>query len=116
MPEAETALVLRVVDGDTFIIKTATGSASVRIIGIDTPEKNEEGFTEAAERLRSIIEGQEVTLYRSPAENADMYGRLLRYVHREGEDVGLNLLREGYAAEYPWFAHPRREEYGEAVQ
>ncbi len=46
--------VLRVIDGDTFI---TTGSQSVRILGVDTPEKGDTSYQEAADRLRELAGG-----------------------------------------------------------
>ncbi len=47
--------VLRVIDGDTFV---TTGNQSVRIFGVDTPEKGEKCYQEATERLRELAGDQ----------------------------------------------------------
>ncbi len=43
--------VLRVIDGDTF---TTTGNQSVRLFGVDTPERGEKCYIEATARLREL--------------------------------------------------------------
>ena len=55
--------VLRVIDGDTFI---TTGNQSVRLFGVDTPERGEECYREATARLRELA-GDEVRVELGPA-------------------------------------------------
>lgn len=109
-PTLHSAIVTRVVDGDTFVI----GKEHVRIIGINTPEKGECYFEEATERLSQLIFEKSVERIPQPIDNRDKYGRLLRYIELSGEDIGLQMLKEGFAENYPWFPHPRIEEYKEA--
>lgn len=109
-PTLHSAIVTRVVDGDTFVI----GKEHVRIIGINTPEKGECYFEEATERLSQLIFEKSVERIPQPIDNRDKYGRLLRYIELSGEDIGLQMLQEGFAENYPWFPHPRIEEYKEA--
>ncbi|MCK4283001.1 MAG: thermonuclease family protein [Candidatus Brocadiae bacterium] len=122
-----------VYDGDTIEVK---GIGKVRFIGIDAMDGHNEDrmmsqahqygmLTDrvkhwagrASEFVRGFLEGREVRLHYGP-EAVDGYGRALAYVHvvRDGEDVDLNLLmlREGLAAAYRRFDHPRRAEYLEA--
>ncbi|HVL52937.1 MAG TPA: thermonuclease family protein, partial [Vitreimonas sp.] len=102
----ETALVLRVVDGDTIQIDRGRGPERVRYIGVDTPEtvhpsKPVEWMgNEASDANRALVEGREVVLERDVSET-DRYDRLLRYVWvRDGADwtlVNLALLARGFA-------------------
>jgi hypothetical protein len=46
--------------------------------------------------LAQLVEGQEVTLT-TPGTDTDPQGRLLRYVDRNGVDVGLRLVQRGLA-------------------
>lgn len=109
--------VTNVVDGDTLVI----GSGEhVRLIGIDTPERDECGYQPAADRLRALVEGAKVTLV-NPAsvQDEDRYGRLLRYVDRAGRDAGHDLLKRGLAvARYDsrdgYDHHPRQSKYRKA--
>ncbi|MFT4215369.1 MAG: thermonuclease family protein [Microbacterium sp.] len=110
-----TATFVSVVDGDT--IRTSAGR--VRLIGIDTPERDDCGYDDAAALIeRMLSPGDEVALELPPGENdTDRFGRLLRFVATaDGEDVGLAQLQAGNAVArydstdgYPW--HPREEEY-----
>lgn len=108
----ETVQVLRIVDGDTISIEEEDGDTEhVRIIGIDTPEVGECYFEEASEHLRQLIGNRRVELKSQPTDNRDKYQRLLRYVHLADEDIGRIMLQVGYARIFPWFDHPRMEEY-----
>lgn len=102
--------VLEVIDGDTIRVRTDAGTTTVRLIGIDTPEKagpytKEECFgREATSRTRALLEGRRVALEADPTQDAqDRYGRLLAYVWREdGLLVNEALIAEGYAFEYTY--------------
>lgn len=90
-------IVVDVVDGDTLDVGLPSGGEErVRILGINAPERGEclaEGATAALERL---VAGVEVDLVADRSDR-DRYGRLLRYVEVDGDDVGVALVREGYA-------------------
>ena len=104
-----------VVDGDT--IETSAGT--VRIIGIDAPEIGECGYAESSALVSSLLSTGDPTILTLPdGENdADQYGRILRYVDTaQGVDVGMSLLTAGLAVArydstdgYP--AHPRESNY-----
>ena len=108
-----TAEVTHVVDGDTIMVLLPEGTEeSVRLIGIDTPEREKCMATEATARLQELVGGRSVLLIPKPGEDRDDYGRLLRYVEAD-EDVGAVMLREGLAEDFPWFEHSRAQEYRE---
>lgn len=105
------ATVERVTDGDTLVL---TDGARVRLVQIDAPESGEECYaaeaTAALERL--VPPGSEVTLESDPAlDDVDRFGRLLRYVLRDGRNVNLELVRVGAAA--PWFFDGDRGRYAD---
>lgn len=90
------AVLVDVVDGDT--IETSVGR--VRIVGIDSPERGECGFTQATEALQKLIlPGDHLTLELPVGQNdTDRYGRLIRYVYTPtGLDVGFTQLESGQA-------------------
>jgi micrococcal nuclease len=100
----EAAIVTRVVDGDTVVVRTGRRFERVRYIGVDTPEDVKPGtpvqcYSErAAAENRRLVERRRVTL-RLDAEPRDRYGRLLAYVYRrpDGDFVNAELVRRGYA-------------------
>lgn len=96
-----------VVDGDTIDVEVGGEIHRVRYIGIDTPEtvhpqKPVEWMgKEATEANRQLVGGRDVYLEKDVSET-DQYGRLLRYVHVEGESGELIMVNEelvcrGYA-------------------
>ena len=92
------ARVARVIDGDTIVL---ADGVRVRLVQIDTPEVGTgECFSRAAGReLRAMLPaGAAVTLVADPRlDRVDRYGRLLRYVFRNGRNVNLELVRRGAA-------------------
>jgi micrococcal nuclease len=105
------ARVVRVVDGDTIVVRLAGGREErVRYIGIDTPEDVRPGTPvqcwslRAARRNRALVGGRRVRLA-FDRERRDRYGRLLAYVRRRPDRVFVNarLVEEGFARDvvYP---------------
>lgn len=111
------ATVNRVLDGDTLEVLIGSKKETVRIIGIDAPEI--EGYGqhshcysgEAFMYVRDLLTNNRVELQHRPGDNRDKYARLLRYVHFRGKDIGYELLKLGLARNYPWFEHPRSQQY-----
>ncbi len=85
--------VVRVIDGDTFVLENGE---RVRLIGIDTPEKGEMCFEEAKNRLEELVLGKNVLLYKDRSMR-DKYGRLVRFVYVDGFFVNNVLVEEGFA-------------------
>ncbi len=96
------ARVTETVDGDTVRVMSASGSDTVRLLGINTPEthhptKGEECYgPEASAYTDSVLTGRRVEL-ELDVEHRDQYGRLLAYVTHDGRRVNDDLLRRGYA-------------------
>lgn len=108
---SEAAEVVGVVDGDTLKVATRTGEARVRIIGIDTPEVGRDGepsecYADEARRfLDQLVYGRTVDLSPDPTQaNTDKYGRLLRHVFVDGQNVALAELEAGAGTEYTYDA------------
>ncbi len=101
--EKQEAVVVRVVDGDTIVVRMNGHRYRVRYIGIDTPETHHPtegaeylGF-EATEANRALVpEGSTVILQRDISDT-DVYGRLLRYVWVDDTLVNAELVRMGLA-------------------
>jgi micrococcal nuclease len=104
LPASE-ATVVRVVDGDTILVRLGSGAEErVRYIGIDTPESVKPGtpvqcFAKAASHFNAeLVGGKRVRLV-PDVEARDRYGRMLAYVYVEpgGAFVNEELVRQGYA-------------------
>jgi endonuclease YncB( thermonuclease family) len=107
------ARVVRWIDGDTVV----TSRGTVRLIGIDTPERGRCGSVSATSLARRLAPaGSRVTLG-NPAsvDDQDRYGRELRYVNRGGVDVGARQIKAGAKARYDgqdgYDTHPRQAWY-----
>jgi endonuclease YncB( thermonuclease family) len=91
--------VKRIVDGDTVEVKVAGKRRTVRLVGMDTPERGQCGFDEAKSALRrQLRRGEKVKLKKDPRQgNKDRFGRWLRYVHDGSVDTGLRQVKRGFA-------------------
>ena len=94
--------VTRVIDGDTIDVTIDGHEVRVRYIGVNTTEKGEPCFSEAADANNNLVLGQSVRLVKDVSET-DQYDRLLRYVYVGDLFVNAELVRLGYAeaVEYP---------------
>ena len=73
-----------------------TAHQSVRLFGVDTPERGEKCYGEATDRLRELA-GGEVRVELGP-RSRDRYGRLLYYVYtQDGDSIDEILVSEGLA-------------------
>ena len=84
---------------------------SVRVLGIDTPEVyggRECGGPEASASMKKLAPVGSTVLLVSDSTQADRdrYGRLLRYVHRDGRDLGRTQVVRGLAKVYVYRNDP----------
>jgi micrococcal nuclease len=97
-----TVRVVEVVDGDTIRVDLNGEETPVRLIGIDTPEKDgpytdEECFGEQATRYTAeALGGRDVEL-EFDVERTDRFDRTLAYVWIDDRLFNERILREGYA-------------------
>ena len=101
--------VINVVDGDTVDVLIDKKVTRVRMLGINTPEtknprKGVECYgPEASSRLKDLLAGKIIELKNDPSQDTeDKYGRLLRYVFLNGEDINQKMISDGYAFEYTY--------------
>ena len=103
-------VVTSVVDGDTLRGRARGGRdlGRIRILGIDAPEVAHppdpaECYADTATDTLSAFApvGSTIVLVSDPTQaDRDSYGRLLRYVDHDRDDVGLELLVAGAARLY----------------
>jgi micrococcal nuclease len=114
-PVDTTALVLRVVDGDTVdIVDDVRGRLRVRLLGIDSPETKKPRFSvgcwgpEASQFAESTLAGQRVALVTDPTQDLhDRYGRTLGYLDKaDGWDYSIEAARAGAAHAYIYHDQP----------
>jgi micrococcal nuclease len=91
-----TATVARVIDGDT--IELSNGDR-VRLLGIDAPERGEQFYDAATDRLKELVENEAVGLEKDTSHK-DEFDRLLRYVFVDDLFVNMQMIEDGYAYAY----------------
>ena len=82
-----------VVDGDTLDVDGIT----VRVQGIDTPERGQCGYREAKDRVAELVSGRRVLVANGGGDVTDRYDRQIAYILWEGQDLGTILIQEGLA-------------------
>jgi micrococcal nuclease len=101
-PASATAVVTRVVDGDTIEARIGGEVEDVRLIGVDTPETVKPGEPvqcfgpRASDFTHRRLEGRRVRLVFG-VERRDVYGRLLAYLYLDDRFFNPVLLRRGLA-------------------
>ncbi|MEM3335614.1 MAG: thermonuclease family protein [Thermoplasmata archaeon] len=114
--------VTRVIDGDTFHClpeKTLFGAKvhkdstiSVRLRGIDAPEKRQSYGEEARLSLKELIGGKIVKL---DVKDIDRYGRVVAYVWLGNININLEQVKRGMAWAYvEYLDRPYASEFYEA--
>lgn len=100
------AEVVRVIDGDTIVVRVGDREERVRYVGVDTPETVKPNtpvqcWGPAAHDANARLVGHAGTplTLRFDRELRDRYGRLLAYVYRSGDGLFVNaqLVRAGAA-------------------
>jgi endonuclease YncB( thermonuclease family) len=119
----ETGNVVRITDGDTLRVRLRSGAhVSVRMLGIDTPERGRCGADAATANLSRLAPvGSTVHLVSDRTQAAkDRYGRLLRYVKREGgyADLSYRQAWSGFTRPYVYGGKPvaRHSTYVRAIR
>lgn len=90
--------VLKVIDGDTIDLKN---NMRLRLIGINTPEKDMYFYEEAKAFMEILVLGKQVKLEKDVTDK-DMYGRYLRYVYLPDIFVNLEMIKSGFANAYTY--------------
>jgi endonuclease YncB( thermonuclease family) len=103
---AWSGMVVKVVDGDTIKVLEAGRAApvTVRLYGIDTPEKKQAYGRKAGKFTAGMVHGKQVEI-----ENAgkDRYGRIIGLVSVNGLLLNRELVRAGFAWVYTRYCKRR---------
>ena len=96
-----------IVDGDTV---TLSDGREARLLGIDSPEHGDCGFTEASQFARTTLLGKKVQVAADPTQaRIDAYGRSLLYVVVDGRDYSTAIADTGWATQYVFADKPVRK-------
>jgi endonuclease YncB( thermonuclease family) len=94
--------VVGVHDGDTItILKADKAQVKVRLNGIDAPEAKQAFGAKAKAALSALVFGKAVIVHPT---GQDLYRRKLGRVVVEGNDVNLQMVRDGFAWHYAKFS------------
>jgi endonuclease YncB( thermonuclease family) len=98
--------VIKVIDGDTIKVLEAgkTEPATVRLYGIDTPERKQAYGREAKNFTAGMIAGKPVEIEKL---GKDRYGRIIGLVYVNGRLLNRELIRAGLAWVYTRYCKRR---------
>ena len=99
--------VVRVVDGDTVVLKINNKDERVRLVGLDTPEIHTQSGrkvgcfgAEASKKAKEILNGKSVKFEADEKTARDKYGRLLGYIFLENnKNFAEIMIEQGYGYE-----------------
>lgn len=84
----------KVIDGDTIYV---SGLGKVRFVGVNTPERGEEGYYEAKNYVKERCLGKMVTIDVDNAKHFDKYNRTLGVVYVDDSNLNQELLEKNLA-------------------
>lgn len=90
----KTTQVTRIIDGDTIKIQN---DQTLRLLGINTPEKNQPYYQEAKQFLIQQIQNKTIEI---EIHSVDKYGRTLAYVFLHNQNINTEILSQGLATLY----------------
>ena len=85
----------RIIDGDTIVV----GGKSIRLLGINSPEKGEAYSEEAKEFLEGSILNKSIKL-QVGSPKYGKYHRILAFVFIRNTNINVELVRQGLANVY----------------
>jgi endonuclease YncB( thermonuclease family) len=120
LSDGESVELVEVVDGDELSVRRGDDAFLIRMVGIKcfdskVGEPFIRGFGAACEAaLDGLARSGPLTVHLNtqPQDNA---GRVLAYVHADGSDIGVRLVRDGHAVAYTPYPFEREAVY-EAAQ
>ena len=95
---AETGTVVKVIDGDTIKVVTTQGITTVRLYGIDSPEKSQAFGLAAKDFVEVMVKGKVVDVIPT---GGITYGRTVAVVNLGTQNLQEQLILAGYAWVYP---------------
>jgi micrococcal nuclease len=87
-----------IVDGDTVWVRKGSDLTNVRLLRVDAPERDENGYAEATQELQRLLGDESSIRLEFEEEPKDEHGRTLAYLFVEGRNVNVDLVRSGWSA------------------
>lgn len=86
--------VTKVIDGDTIVVDSRGEKVTVRLEGIDAPERGQDFGTAATKHLRSMVDEKDLIVIQT---GTDKYGRKLGTIVTAEGSVNAKMVSDGYA-------------------
>ena len=105
--------VYRVIDGDTFLMRSKIQQITVRIAAIGAPEDRQTYGEEFHVALKRLIGDQTVTVTGTKSNHRE---RFIGFVTIDGVDVGEQLVKTGNAWDYPKYSKGLYKDWQKAAR
>jgi micrococcal nuclease len=90
----EEVRVMKVKDGDTYVLKTTAKEHTIRLLNVDAPELNQHWGFNSWLNVKALILGKVVKF---EVLKTDVYGRELAMVYVDGQRLDELLIANGWA-------------------
>lgn len=99
--------VVKVSDGDTVhVLDQSKTKHKIRLAGIDAPEKKQAFGKKSGKNLSNLVAGQNVEV---EYNKRDRYGRIVGKLIKDGQDINLIQIKQGYAWHYKYYQKDQSE-------
>lgn len=94
-----------VTEGDMLQLLRDKETVTIRLEGIDAPEKNQSFGDKAKMALTTMVSGKTVVIRKT---SADKYGRIIGYLMVDGVEVNAKLVEDGMAWHFKKYNDEKR--------
>ncbi len=94
------AVVDRIIDGDSLIVRKGGSHMEIRLWGIDAPEYDQPGSRQAKRKLSELVLGNTVSIF---IKYTDKYGRQVALLTSSGVNVNEEMIVTGNSWVHDYF-------------
>jgi endonuclease YncB( thermonuclease family) len=99
--------VVKVTDGDTVNVLDQTKTLhKIRLQGIDAPERKQAFGRKSTQNLAKYVAGEYIEV---EYEKRDRYGRIVGKLIKDGQDINLLQVKDGFAWHYKFYQKEQSE-------
>lgn len=99
--------VVKVTDGDTIhVLDQSTTRHKIRLSGIDAPERKQAFGRKSKENLSLMIARETIEV---EYNKRDRYGRIIGKLIKDGQDINLLQIKNGFAWHYKYFQYEQSD-------
>jgi len=93
--------VVKVTDGDTVhVLDQSKARHKIRLGGIDAPERKQAFGKKSTKNLAGYVAGKNIEV---EYNKRDRYGRIIGKLLKDGKDINLQQVKDGYAWHYKYY-------------